>query len=71
MPCGSWTKAHAGSSASLLFRFRSIITVVLGDLHFNFYHRWFDVIFLISALSSIGFLYLAHKQHAQEEKNIV
>ncbi|XP_069115258.1 Golgi pH regulator A-like isoform X4 [Argopecten irradians] len=48
-------------------QYRSIITEVLGDLQFNFYHRWFDVIFLVSALSSIGFLYIAHKQAPEKD----
>ncbi|XP_059484562.1 Golgi pH regulator isoform X1 [Neocloeon triangulifer] len=47
--------------------YRTIITQVLGDLQFNFYHRWFDVIFLVSALSSLCFLYFAHKQSAADE----
>lgn len=46
--------------------YRVIITEVLSGLHFNFYHRWFDVIFLVSALSTIGILYLLHKPHKND-----
>ncbi|KAF0300652.1 Golgi pH regulator [Amphibalanus amphitrite] len=47
--------------------YRRIITDVLGDLQFSFYHRWCDVIFLVSALTSIMFIFLAHKQSAERD----
>ena len=46
-------------------RFRQIISQVLGDLQFNFYHRWFDCIFLLSVLFSIGILYLHYRSSQQ------
>lgn len=44
------------------FQYRAIITEVVGDLQFNFYHRWFDVMFLVAAMCTIGVLKLAHKK---------
>ena len=42
---------------------------VLGDLQFHFYHRWFDVIFLVSAVSTLAILYLVHQQSSNKEKS--
>ncbi|KAL1240303.1 Golgi pH regulator [Trichinella spiralis] len=52
---------------SMPAEYRSIITDVLGELKFNFYHRWFDVIFLVSGLSSIFFLYMARKKYIPDK----
>lgn len=48
--------------------YRKIITQVLGDLQFQFYHKWFDLIFLFSALMSIGVLWFVHKSHQINER---
>ena len=32
--------------------YRRIITEVLGDVPFEYYHRWFDVLYLFSALAT-------------------
>lgn len=69
---GQWCWITSISSFSLSFR--QIISLVLGDLQFNFYHRWFDCIFLLSALFSIGILYLHYRSSQQSlslyDKNV-
>ncbi|KAI9230365.1 MAG: Abscisic acid G-protein coupled receptor-domain-containing protein [Piptocephalis tieghemiana] len=45
---------------SMPHQYRETISQVLGPIEFNFYHRWFDVIFLVSALVSILFTYFTH-----------
>ncbi|KAJ1981571.1 hypothetical protein H4R35_000665 [Dimargaris xerosporica] len=46
---------------SLPPEFRLIIQDVLGTIEFHFYQRWFDVIFLVSALASMVFVYFVHQ----------
>ena len=48
-------------------KYRKSITNVFGDLQFDIYHKWFDLIFLISALISMGCLYLAHKTPVEKQ----
>ena len=39
---------------------RETIDSVLGDIEFSFFHRWFDIIFVISAGMSALVLYCQH-----------
>ncbi len=40
--------------------YRRTIDAVLGQLEFSFFHRWFDIIFVISAAVSAATLFLQH-----------
>ncbi|CAG8660073.1 2675_t:CDS:1 [Funneliformis mosseae] len=41
--------------------YRNKITVLFKSVDIAFYHRWFDVIFLVSGIASMIFLYFVHQ----------
>ncbi|KAL1923893.1 uncharacterized protein VTP21DRAFT_6928 [Calcarisporiella thermophila] len=43
--------------------YRLSVSKALGALEFNFYHRWFDVIYLLSGIASGFFLYFVHQSN--------
>lgn len=55
---------------NLPIQYRVTITKVLGKLQFDFYHKWFDLIFLISALISIACLYITRKSSMEKQDKL-
>lgn len=57
--------------SSLPLAYRTMITVLLEGIHFDFYAQWFDVIFITSATLSSAYLLLNHslKQRKKNWKN--
>lgn len=64
------TGVYAISSVLLIrknvpLKYRSVIDAVLGgDLEFQFFHRWFNGLFLASALITAGLYYFQYKSGA-------
>ncbi|KAJ9065535.1 Golgi pH regulator A, variant 2 [Entomophthora muscae] len=48
--------------ANLPESYRDNLAAVLGNIHFDFYHQWFDIGFLVSSILSIVVIYLTYQQ---------
>ena len=53
---------------SLPATYREVLSEVLGNIHFEFYHRWFDVIFVVSALLTVVFYLIKAKTATSRPK---
>ncbi|KAI8866675.1 hypothetical protein GQ42DRAFT_127884 [Ramicandelaber brevisporus] len=50
---------------SLPLSYRGIITEVLSAIEFNFYQLWNDVIFVVSAVTSLVFVFFVHQEQRE------
>lgn len=51
-------------------QYRRIITSALGEVEFHFYHHWFDVIFILSAISTVALLYVNHNGGTKQKHKL-
>uniref|UniRef100_A0A7S3GIX3 Abscisic acid G-protein coupled receptor-like domain-containing protein n=1 Tax=Palpitomonas bilix TaxID=652834 RepID=A0A7S3GIX3_9EUKA len=66
----TWIMGLYFTSSILLLRmnlpqqYRQAVTAALGNIHFRFYHQWFDFLFMVSALVFVTIFVVLHKATA-------